>query len=148
MPLKEEGGKAAAGEDQEERNYKRGCRAHKGGHGRGEAGQRKRDREAKANNARERGWLCAGETKKREENMRERESEKERKGQEKRSEGLKSWSTSVQVDIAWLGRAKAASRQFLTAGKICKCAKGRPSRRLMSSYLARPGRWDAIIIKN
>lgn len=43
-----------------------------------------------------------------------------------------------------LGR-KPASRQFLTGGKICKCAEGRPQALMSGFYL---GPRNAIIVKN
>ena len=73
---------------QEERNYKRGCRAHKGGHGRGEAGQRSKGEQCE----REGMVGVPVKTKKREENTNGRERERERRserGKRNVAKGLK-----------------------------------------------------------
>jgi hypothetical protein len=50
-----------------------------------------------------------------------------RKEKDKTKGGLKvEAKASVDAQPARSGRTKAASRQFLTGGKICKCARGRP----------------------
>jgi len=65
-------------------------------------------------------------------NKEEKERERRRRAKEK---GLKV-EVKAPVDAARLERTKATSRQFLTGGKICKCAQGRPPW-VMPAYLGR-----------
>lgn len=65
---------------------------------------------------------------------RKRKQEKEEEKEEK-ERGLKV-EAKAAVDVARSERTKATSRQFLTGGKICKCAQGRPTW-VMPAYLGR-----------
>lgn len=54
-----------------------------------------------------------------------RKKKKERVKEKEKERGLKV-EAKAPVDAGRSERTKASSRQFLTGGKICKCAQGRP----------------------
>lgn len=64
-----------------------------------------------------------------------RAREREREIGERGERGLKV-EAKAPVEAARSERTKATSRQFLTGGKICKCARGRPPW-VMPAYLGR-----------